>query len=55
MLEKEQNIRNLRVQLDEWHKEIDKLKCKLSDADTKTRSTERSMKLKNGLKMAKPN
>ena len=35
MLEKKQNIRNLQVQLDEWQKEIDKLKGQLSDATDK--------------------
>jgi uncharacterized coiled-coil DUF342 family protein len=35
MLEKKQNIRNLQVQLDEWRKEIDKLKGQLSDAADK--------------------
>lgn len=32
MLEKKQNIRNLQVQLDEWQKEIDKLKGQLKKA-----------------------
>jgi septal ring factor EnvC (AmiA/AmiB activator) len=32
MLEKKQNIRNLQVQLDEWQKEIEKLKGQLKDA-----------------------
>jgi uncharacterized coiled-coil DUF342 family protein len=35
MLENKQNMRNLQVQIDEWHKEIDKLKGKLSDAGVK--------------------
>jgi peptidoglycan hydrolase CwlO-like protein len=35
MLEKEKNQRNLQVQLDEWQKEIDKLKGQLSDAADK--------------------
>lgn len=35
MLEKKQNMRNLQVQLDEWKKEIDKLKGQIGDAAAK--------------------